>query len=80
MHPLLVGGNPYSTTSIYLLIQYLEWKWGVYYAEGGTGKIVDALEKLLKNKFEKSGLYFFENLGSQNYGKRAPRARKLKNS
>ncbi len=50
MHPLLVGGNPYSTTSIYLLIQYLEWKWGVYYAEGGTGKIVDALEKLLRNK------------------------------
>ena len=50
MHPLLVGGNPYSTTSIYLLIQYLEWKWGVYYAEGGTGKIVDALEKLLNKK------------------------------
>ena len=50
MHPLLVGGNPYSTTSIYLLIQYLEWKWGVYYAQGGTGKIVDALEKLLNKK------------------------------
>lgn len=50
MHPLLVGGNPYSTTSIYLLIQYLEWKWGVFYAEGGTGKIVDALEKLLLKK------------------------------
>ena len=30
MHPLLIGGNPYATTSIYLLIQYLEWKWGVY--------------------------------------------------
>ena len=50
MHPLLVGGNPYSTTSIYLLIQYLEWKWGVHYAEGGTGKIVDALENLLLSK------------------------------
>ena len=50
MHPLLVGGNPYSTTSIYLLIQYLEWKWGVYYSEGGTGKIIDALENLLINK------------------------------
>ena len=50
MHPLLVGGNPYSTTSIYLLIQYLEWKWGVFYAEGGTGKIVNGLEKLLLNK------------------------------
>ena len=50
MHPLLVGGNPYSTTSIYLLIQYLEWKWGVYYAEGGTGRIIDGLEKLLIKK------------------------------
>ena len=49
MHPLLVGGNPYSTTSIYLLIQYLEWKWGVFYSEGGTGKIIDGLEKLLEN-------------------------------
>ena len=48
MHPLLVGGNPYTTTSIYLLIQYLEWKWGVYYAEGGTRSIVKGFEKLFK--------------------------------
>ena len=47
MHSLLVGGNPYSTTSIYLLIQYLEWKYGVYYAKGGTGSIVNGMEKLL---------------------------------
>ena len=47
MHPLLIGGNPYTTTSIYLLIQYLEWKWGVYYAKGGTRSIVNSLEKLL---------------------------------
>ena len=26
MHPLLVGGNPFTTTSIYALILYLE-KW-----------------------------------------------------
>ena len=39
----------YETTSIYLLIQYLEWKWGVFYSEGGTGKIIDGLEKLLEN-------------------------------
>ena len=30
-----------------LLIQYLEWKWGVYYAEGGTRSIVNSLERLL---------------------------------
>ena len=47
MHPLLIGGNPYTTTSIYLLIQYLEWKWGVYYAQGGTRSIVNSLERLL---------------------------------
>lgn len=28
IHPLLVGGNPFSTTSIYALIHYLERKWG----------------------------------------------------
>ena len=29
MHPLLVGGNPFSTTSIYTLILFLE-KNGVF--------------------------------------------------
>ena len=29
MHPLLVGGNPFTTTSIYGLILYLEKKWGI---------------------------------------------------
>ena len=35
--PLLVGGNPFTTTSIYLLIHWLERKWGVHFAMGGTG-------------------------------------------
>ncbi len=47
VHPLLVGGNPFSTTSIYALILFLEKKWGVHYALGGTGKIIAALEKLM---------------------------------
>ena len=47
MHPLLVGGNPFTTTSIYALILYLEKKWGIHYAMGGTGKVVEALEKLM---------------------------------
>ena len=47
MHPLLIGGNPYATTSIYLLIQYLEWKWGVYYAKGGTRSIISGLFNLM---------------------------------
>tara|TARA_X000001036_G_scaffold60932_1_gene51005 strand:+ start:22 stop:1488 length:1467 start_codon:yes stop_codon:yes gene_type:complete len=47
MHPLLVGGNPFSTTSIYTLILFLEKKWGIHYSMGGTGKVVKALEKLM---------------------------------
>ena len=45
--PLLVGGNPFRTTSIYLLIHWLERQWGVYFAKGGTGAIVQALARLL---------------------------------
>ena len=46
--PLLVGGNPLKTTSIYMLIHWLERKWGVHFAMGGTGAIVDALTRLLE--------------------------------
>ena len=45
--PLLVGGNPFTTTCIYSLITYLERKHGVFFAMGGTGKIVNALSKLI---------------------------------
>jgi phytoene desaturase len=45
--PLLVGGNPFTTTSIYALIHWLERKWGVWYAKGGTGALVRALVSLL---------------------------------
>jgi phytoene desaturase len=45
--PLLVGGNPFSTTSIYLLIHWLERKWGVHFALGGTGAIIDGMVRLL---------------------------------
>jgi len=53
MHPLLVGGNPFTTTSIYGLILYLERKWGIHYSMGGTGQIIKGLEKLmLEHKIE----------------------------
>jgi phytoene desaturase len=45
--PLLVGGNPFQTTSIYLLIHWLERKWGVHFARGGTTALVQALVRLL---------------------------------
>ncbi len=48
--PLLVGGNPFHTTSIYSLIQYLEREWGVHFAMGGTGAIVNGLERLMREE------------------------------
>ena len=48
IHPLLVGGNPFSTTSIYALIHYLERRWGVFFAMGGTGHLVAELDALLR--------------------------------
>ena len=47
IQPLLVGGNPFTTTSIYGLIHYLERKWGVYFAMGGTGALVDGIGRLM---------------------------------
>jgi phytoene desaturase len=46
-HPLLVGGNPFATTSIYTLIAYLEREWGVHFPIGGTGALVQGLLELI---------------------------------
>ncbi len=48
--PLLVGGNPFTTTSIYTLIHFLERKWGVHFPKGGTKALVKALHKLMKEE------------------------------
>ncbi len=42
-HPLLIGGNPFQSSSIYSMIHYLEKKWGVHSAIGGTGAVVQGL-------------------------------------
>jgi phytoene desaturase len=47
-HPLLVGGNPFRTTSIYSLIPFLERKWGVHFPIGGTGALVRGLVDLIE--------------------------------
>ena len=47
IQPLLVGGNPFDTTSIYGLIHYLERAHGVHFAMGGTAAITDALGALM---------------------------------
>ena len=47
IQPLLVGGNPFDTTSIYGLIHYLERAYGVHFAMGGTAAITAALGSLM---------------------------------
>jgi phytoene desaturase len=49
-HPLFVGGNPFTTTSIYGLIAFLERRWGVHFAMGGTGRIVTGMAKLIEGQ------------------------------
>ena len=45
-HSLLVGGNPFDTSSIYALIHALERQGGVWFARGGTGALVQAMANL----------------------------------
>ena len=49
-HPLLIGGNPFSVTAAYALINALERTWGVHSAMGGTGSIVTGLVGLLRER------------------------------
>ncbi|HEV2593699.1 MAG TPA: phytoene desaturase [Sphingomicrobium sp.] len=42
-HSLLVGGNPMSTSAIYALIHKLERKGGVWFARGGTNRLVEGM-------------------------------------
>ncbi len=47
-HPLLIGGNPLTTTAYYCLISHLERTHGVHFAMGGTGSIVKGLVGLVE--------------------------------
>ena len=49
-HPLLVGGNPFAASSIYCLISFLERRWGVHFAMGGTGQLVSGLVGLIEGQ------------------------------
>jgi phytoene desaturase len=42
-HTLLVGGNPFTTSAIYALIHKLEKDGGVWFARGGTNRLVAAM-------------------------------------
>lgn len=47
-HTLLVGGNPFATSSIYALIHALERRGGVWFAKGGTNALVSGMVALFK--------------------------------
>jgi phytoene desaturase len=47
-HSLLVGGNPFSCSSIYTLIHALERRWGVFFPRGGTGALVNGYLRLFR--------------------------------
>ena len=49
-HPLLIGGNPYTASSLYSLISHLEVTGGVWSAMGGTGRIVESLGNLIRGQ------------------------------
>ncbi len=55
-HTLLVGGNPFNTSSIYALIHALEKLWGVWFPKGGTHALVQGMLKL------------FQDLGGEYHG------------
>lgn len=48
-HSLLVGGNPFATSSIYTLIHALERQWGVWFPKGGTGALVQGMVRLFQD-------------------------------
>jgi phytoene desaturase len=47
-HPLFVGGNPFYTPAIYLMIPFLEREGGVWFTRGGMYSLVEAMGRLFR--------------------------------
>ncbi|MBM3623267.1 MAG: phytoene desaturase [Alphaproteobacteria bacterium] len=45
---LLVGGNPFATSSIYALIHALERRGGIWYPRGGTGALINGMVRVFE--------------------------------
>ena len=48
-HTLLVGGDPFKSSSVYSLIHALERRGGVWFARGGTGALIAGLVRLFED-------------------------------
>ena len=49
LQSLLIGGNPYSVTCVYSLVNALERQFGVHWTMGGTGSLIKGMVKLLES-------------------------------
>ncbi len=49
-HPLFIGGNPLKASAVYGLVAHLERHWGVHFAMGGTGALVQGMVRLLESR------------------------------
>ncbi|WP_414833760.1 phytoene desaturase [Afifella sp. YEN Y35] len=49
-HPLFIGANPFRTTSIYAMITFLQRHWGVHFAMGGTGALIEGMAGLVQHQ------------------------------
>ena len=49
LQSLLIGGNPFSVTCVFSLINALERRFGVHWAMGGTGALVSGLVDLIED-------------------------------
>jgi phytoene desaturase len=49
LQSLLIGGNPYSVTCVYSLVNALERQFGVHWTMGGTGALIQGMVKLLQS-------------------------------
>ena len=45
-HPLFIGGSPFRSPAVYLMIPYLEKAGGVWFTKGGMYSLVEAFERL----------------------------------
>ena len=49
-HPLFIGGNPFRSPSVYIMIPYLEREQGVWFTKGGMYSLVEAMKNLFLNQ------------------------------
>ena len=49
-HPLFIGGDPCHVTSMYILVSYLEAKFGVHYAMGGLAEMARKMAEIVEGQ------------------------------